>query len=157
MVAAMINIYQDEYDGYIQPSNVMTCFHDGNRFPREICMFKCQGKISNKVSLLGTFDKVKGEISGGYIKIDKNLLRREEISFEDWRKAERDFVEAIGYKGEIKHDELGRMIPLGLQNMLKDKKEREKERTKLQNSHGKPAAIITLSSDLTKTVSVRKS
>ena len=123
LIRAMKDIYKEDYDGYVQIFNVPTCFHDGKDFPREICIFSCINRFDN-ITLIKQF--IKKPLEGGSI-INKNLLDREELTIDDWRKTAMNSIKACGYKGKILYDKNNIPLPLGYDVIMKD---REKQKIK---------------------------
>lgn len=111
MVRAMIEFYGDKYNGYIQEFDVPTCYH-GSNFSAEICIFKCDSYLDlNNIKLLKSFSKIKpgGKLKGGNYEIivDNNIIARENVTLDDWKRVSKNHIKALRYEGAIKYDENG--------------------------------------------------
>lgn len=95
MVSVMRDFYKDKCDGYILPFNVPSCFHEGENFAREVCIFNPKAKIKTN-TLIGIY-KCKAQTGGGY------LPRREQLTNKDWDKIEDEIYE--DYKGPRNYEQ----------------------------------------------------
>lgn len=74
--------YGNEWDGYVIPKNITSCFHNGV-FPSEICLFNTS--FISKPKMMG-LEGLKGGRKAKKPVVDKYLLARENIDFIEMQK-----------------------------------------------------------------------
>lgn len=139
MVKVMKDIYENKYDGYILPFNVPTCFHDNDHFAREICIFEPILKIKNS-SLIQYYKYGGKPKTGGSNKI----LRRDELTLEEWDKMSDELYEACGYTGPFEYKN-GIRQAVGYEKLLESKLNKmfnELPKEKLPDNYVPPTILL---------------
>ena len=134
MVKTMLNIYKNKYDGYVQPFDVPTCYHENGLFHKEICLFTCKDIIKS-IKYIGSYSSMQTAGSGLSKQEVKYMFDRDAITKEKWDEMDIQFRKATKYKGkEMGWDNLWKHK---LNSMFDTMKDAEKHMKRIQNTNKK--------------------
>ena len=144
LVVAIMKIYP-EYDGYIQPVHIPSCYH-GQYFAREVCIFSTQNKLNNLTLIEKIYKSNSSQYGGTFI--DENVKARELITHDDWKNSLDNFLDSVGYKGKIEYDKFGKQIHVSYDQIIKDRQRQDNEQKLLIEAKQKPLKKFILNSKM---------